>query len=222
MGKDSREIRQEIEETRGRMGETIEALGYKADVPARLKDNVNERVETVKGVIAGAVSTAKLKIGGSVAHAKDAVGGTVSDAQDAIGGAAGDRVAGARRAIGVVQENPLGLAIGALAIGFLGGLLLPISDIEREKLGPIRDNLVDQAKGATSELVEHGKSVLTETANAAVASAASHMKDAADGTDANALLEHGKAVLAETAHAAVASAQSHLSDATGAGSTTAV
>jgi len=31
MGKDSREIRQEIEETRERMGDTIEALGYKTD-----------------------------------------------------------------------------------------------------------------------------------------------------------------------------------------------
>ena len=33
MGKDSSEIRREIEETRARMGDTVEALSYKADVP---------------------------------------------------------------------------------------------------------------------------------------------------------------------------------------------
>ena len=52
MGKDASEIRREIEETRARMGDTVEALGYKADVPARVKDAVNERVETVRGSMA--------------------------------------------------------------------------------------------------------------------------------------------------------------------------
>ncbi len=36
MGKDSSEIRREIEETRARMGDTVEALSYKADVPAQI------------------------------------------------------------------------------------------------------------------------------------------------------------------------------------------
>jgi Protein of unknown function (DUF3618) len=33
MGQDPDEIRQEIEQTRAEMGETVEAIGYKADVP---------------------------------------------------------------------------------------------------------------------------------------------------------------------------------------------
>jgi hypothetical protein len=32
MGQDPSEIREEIDETRARMGETVEALGYKTDV----------------------------------------------------------------------------------------------------------------------------------------------------------------------------------------------
>ena len=32
MGEDPRQIRREIEETRGRMTETVEAIGYRADV----------------------------------------------------------------------------------------------------------------------------------------------------------------------------------------------
>ena len=35
MGQDPAAIRQEIEQTRERMGDTVDALGYKADVPAR-------------------------------------------------------------------------------------------------------------------------------------------------------------------------------------------
>jgi hypothetical protein len=51
MGKDASTIKQEIAETRERLGETVEALGYKADVGARLKDSVQNRAETVKETI---------------------------------------------------------------------------------------------------------------------------------------------------------------------------
>ena len=40
MGQEPDEIRGRIEQTRNEMGETIDALGYKADVPARAKDKV--------------------------------------------------------------------------------------------------------------------------------------------------------------------------------------
>jgi hypothetical protein len=36
MGKDPSEIREEIEQTRGDMGESVEALGHKPDVKARV------------------------------------------------------------------------------------------------------------------------------------------------------------------------------------------
>ena len=211
MGKDSREIRHEIEETRERMGETIEALGYKADVPARVKDNINERVETVKGVIGDAVANAKGALGGRVSSAKDAL----DDTKHAIGDGTADRVAGAKRAIGLAGENPLGLALGALAVGFLTGLLIPVSDLERKNLGPLRDKVIEQAKDMTSDLVDQGKAVISETTQAAVQSAQSHLSAAHADGGASALLEHGKAVVTETAQAAVKSAQSHISSAQG-------
>ncbi len=235
MGKDSSEIRREIEETRARMGDTVEALGYKADVPARVKDAVNERVETVKGTIGSVVDSVKETVTGAVSGASGAVGA----ASDALGGATGkvgsalggarrsvsqtlgdttgrlqdttsdvrssvqntlsntvgsvtDKLPGpddvryaARRGAGIVQENPLGLALGALAIGFLAGLAAPITDIEREKVGPLRDDLVDRAKSVTSDALEHGKQVLQETAQAAL--------DAAQQS----AQQHGQQVLSE-------------------------
>ena len=38
MGQDPREIRQDIEQTRERMGDTVEALGHKTDVTGRAKE----------------------------------------------------------------------------------------------------------------------------------------------------------------------------------------
>lgn len=53
-----------------------------------------------------------------------------------------DQVEGqVRRAAGVGQENPLGLAVGAVAVGFLAGMLVPSSRVEDEKLGPKADRV---------------------------------------------------------------------------------
>jgi Protein of unknown function (DUF3618) len=40
-------IREDIEETRARMGETAEAIGYKADVKSRVKDTIVEKKDAV-------------------------------------------------------------------------------------------------------------------------------------------------------------------------------
>jgi len=66
MGEDSSAIRQDIEQTRAQMGDTVEALGYKTDVPSRAKDKAN----SVKSRITGATpDTGDVKDG-----AKQAVG----------------------------------------------------------------------------------------------------------------------------------------------------
>jgi hypothetical protein len=54
MGEDPRAIREQVEQTRERMGDTVEALAYKADVKTRAKENVNDKVESVKSVFTGA------------------------------------------------------------------------------------------------------------------------------------------------------------------------
>ena len=51
MGQDPAAIREQIEQTRERMGETVDAIGYKADVPARAKDSIGEKVDTLKSKI---------------------------------------------------------------------------------------------------------------------------------------------------------------------------
>lgn len=161
MGKDTEQIRREIEDTRERIGETADAIGYKADVPARVRENINDKVEGVKQSVRSGIDTIT-----------STVSGTSSKVGDAVGGTAGDMKKSMKGATARVIQNPLGLAIGAAAIGFLAGLAIPITEIEEQNLGPIRDQIADQIKDA--DLLEHGKQVLQETAQAAMSSAQDH------------------------------------------------
>jgi gas vesicle protein len=144
MGQEPGAIRDEIEQTRERMGDTVEALAYKADVKSRAKESVSDKVGSLKSKVTGAA-------------------GTVGDATPSTG----DVKQGARQAAGVAQENPLGLAIGAVAMGFLGGLLVPASRVENEKIGPMADTVKDQVRETAQTAVEHGKQAAQDAAQAA-------------------------------------------------------
>jgi gas vesicle protein len=148
MGQDPDAIRREIEETRERMGETVGAIGYKADVPSRAKEKVSGTVQSVKESITGTASS---------------VTGTVSDATPS----AGDVKHAAKRGAGLAQENPLGLAVGSIAIGFLAGMLIPSTNVENEKLGPVADQVKDQVMETGQEALERGKQVAQEVASTA-------------------------------------------------------
>jgi hypothetical protein len=144
MGEDPNAIRDEIADTRERMGETIDALGYKADVKSRAKDSVTGKVDSVKD-----------RLGLAGQKASD----VTPDAEQVKGQV--------RKAAGIAQENPLGLAVGAIALGFLAGLLVPSSRVEDEKLGPAADRVKDQAKETGQEALERGKQVAQSAAQSA-------------------------------------------------------
>lgn len=92
---DPEEIREQIEETRREMGDTVEALAAKADVKARVK----EKVESTK-------EAAAEKLG----KAKDASPDGAASA--------------ASQATQTAKENPIPVAaLGAFAAGFLLGRL---------------------------------------------------------------------------------------------------
>jgi gas vesicle protein len=166
MGQDPDAIREEIERTRMEMNETVDAIGYKADVPSRAREAVSDKVDSVKS-----------KVGDTAARAKDAIAGTASRAGDKVGDTAGgvrgatpsrgDVKQTARRAAGMAQRNPLGMAIGAAALGFLAGLAVPSSRVEDRKLGPVADQVKDKAREVGQETLERGRQVAQEAARSA-------------------------------------------------------
>ena len=122
MGEDPNAIRADIERTRADMGDTVDALGYKADVKSRAKDRISDTAS-------------------------------------------------------VAQENPLGLAIGGVAVGFLAGILVPSSRVEDEKLGPMADQVKDQIKETGQEAVERGKEVAQQAAETAKEAGQQHAEE---------------------------------------------
>ncbi|MDA0181191.1 DUF3618 domain-containing protein [Solirubrobacter phytolaccae] len=151
MGEDPDLIRKEIEQTRADMGETVDALGYKTDVKARAKDSIHDKKESVMGV----ASSAKERLVGA--------GQTVGDKTPDSGQVKGQ----AKKAASVAQQNPLGLAVGAIAVGFLAGMLVPSTRVEDEKMGAISDDVIDRAKETGQEALEHGKQVAQEAVQSA-------------------------------------------------------
>lgn len=145
MGQDPGVIRAEIEETRERVGEEVDALSYKTDVGARVGDYVDDKKQAVKSKLTGA---------------KDTVTGAVPDTRTVTHGAG--------RLRDTAANNPLGLAIGAVAVGFVIGTLLPQTRVENEQMGDMSDRLVDAAKDTAQEAVERGRQVAQEAVGAGV------------------------------------------------------
>jgi hypothetical protein len=144
MGKDPSDIRAEIEQTRARVGDEADALSYKTDVPARVGDYVDDKKQAVKD---------------KVTDVKGAVTGTASRAVPS-----GEKVG---RVKDTAERNPLGLAVGAAALGFVAGLLIPSTRVENERMGEMSDHVVDAAKETASDAVERGKQVAEEAAETA-------------------------------------------------------
>lgn len=159
MGQDPRQIRQEIEETRSRMSETVEAIGYRTDVKTRTRDAVarrkdaavsrtNEIVNRVVGAMPDVPSPTDVSMPGFVPD--------------------GEQVKrAAQRGVSTAQANPIGLGVASVAVGFLAGMLLPTTRAEDARLGDLSDELRHQAREVGHEALDRGKQVAQEAAQSA-------------------------------------------------------
>jgi hypothetical protein len=101
-------VREEIEQTRAELGDTVASLAEKADLKGQAKQAVNKAKDTVTGKVSDVKDTVVDKKDEFVSSAREATPGTANQA--------GQRVAS------VARENPVPLAaLGAFALGFLIG-----------------------------------------------------------------------------------------------------
>jgi hypothetical protein len=145
MGEEPGVIRAEIEQTRERVGNEVDALSYKTDVGARTQDYIDDKKQAVKSKLTGA---------------RDTVTGPLPDRRAIKRGASHMRE--------TAESNPLGLAAGGLAVGFLVGTVLPKTRVENEQVGQLSDRMIEAAKDTAGEAVERGKQVAQEAVGAAV------------------------------------------------------
>ena len=148
MAQTSDELKQEISQTREQMAETADALAYKADVPTRTKDWVGEKKDAIVSAVGGATAT---------------VGDATPDGADVA-----QSVSRVKR---LAERNPIGLAIGGAAVGFIAGLLAPSTRIEDERIGPMADEVKATAADAGREALDRGKDVIQEAGATAIETA---------------------------------------------------
>jgi hypothetical protein len=207
MGQTPDEIRTDIEQTRDRMTETVEAMAYRADVKTRAKESIfgkkEKAMQASEGVVDKARGTvqrltaplpppreAASSVSASVSEAASTMSTAAADAASSVadaGASVADRVSETmpdreqvREVISVSQSNPVGLALGAAAVGFLIGLAVPTTRTEDEKLGPISDKIKAEASNVGQEALEHGKQVAQATAETAIQTAKEESKEHAD------------------------------------------
>lgn len=165
MGEDPEVIEQEIERTRERMSERTDALAYKADVKSRAQDAIAEKRDAIRGRVRGA-------LGGAREAAPD---------PDQVRGRA-DQVRGrARQGVSLVRDNPLGLALGAAAVGALIGLALPRTAIEDERMGETADALKAKIAETGQDALGRGQQVAQDAMQAAKESGSQHAGELAEG-----------------------------------------
>lgn len=148
MGQDPSQIREEIEHTRAEMGDTVDALAHKTDVKSRVKESYRDKKERLRNQMMGTTSR---------------IGDATPDTQQVK--------QGAQQAVGVAEENPIGLALGGVAAGFLAGMLIPSTKLEDERVGPIADQVKDKAVETGQEAIERGKDVAGQVAEQAAETA---------------------------------------------------
>jgi gas vesicle protein len=169
MGQDPSQIREEIEQTRSEMGDTVDALAHKTDVKSRVKESFTDKKERLRNQMMGTSS-----------RISDATPETQQVKE------------GARHAVGVAEENPIGLALGGVAAGFLAGMLLPSTRMEDEKVGPIADQVKEKAAEAGQEAVERGKEVAGQVAEQATETAKEAGQEQADALKSSVQEEGGE------------------------------
>jgi len=186
MAQKSDELKSEIEQTRERMGETADALAYKADVPTRTKDWIGEKKDAVVSTVSGATSKVAEATpdGEQVTHSMSRV----------------KRLA---------ERNPLGLAIGGAAAGFIAGLLTPATRIEDERLGPMADEVKSAAAEVGREALDRGKEVVQDAGESAMETASKRASEETDGLTENLQDKARGAVSGRPETAASATSEAH-------------
>jgi hypothetical protein len=169
-------IRSDIEQTRAEMGETLDALGYKANVPARTRGWFASKKDRVVGAGGSAVSSLSSATDTMLTKVSGATGTVVTKVSDATPGT-GEIQAGAGRVKDTAEQNPLALAAAGAAVGFVVGFLAPSTRIEDEKVGSLADEVKSTAADAGQEALEHGKQVAQAAAESAVETAKQQGKE---------------------------------------------
>lgn len=163
MDQDRDQIR-EIEDARERVAQDVRSVAENANVVQRAKETVQGKVDDAKNAVGGTVQNAREQL----SSARDNVQSSMQD----VGRSMRENLRNTN-----LLENPMAMLIGGLAVGFLIGLVLPVTQFEAERIGPIAGDMKDRVRGAGSEVVRRGGEVIKETIEASREAASNAVRE---------------------------------------------
>ena len=133
--------------------------------------SVSKKMSNVTSTLGAVTASSGEALTGAGTQVKSAAQSAVAATKNLASSRSPHEAAGGLRS--AIVENPLGAVVGALAAGFLVGLAFPVTDIEREKVGPLGDTLRDSAQTTANEVVDHGKAAIADAVSGALGQAVS-------------------------------------------------
>jgi hypothetical protein len=152
MGQSAEELRRDIEQTRGELGETLDAIGDRVS-PGRMMERRKNRATNMFRSTRERVMGSASDTGHAVADTGHAIGDAASGALDSLKGSP-DAV---RRQ---TQGSPLVAGAIAFGVGVLVASVVKPSEIEKQAAGQLMDKaqpLTEELKHAGQEAAEHLK-----------------------------------------------------------------
>jgi gas vesicle protein len=134
-----------------------------------LTQRIADRADDVRHAIGSAVGSAAEDLGeragelkerareraGDLAERAEEVGSSARERARELGHRAQEQTRRARTGLGrLMEDNPLAVAAGVAVIGLAAGLLVPETEQERRRLGPVRDDLAERAQTTASKIKE--------------------------------------------------------------------
>lgn len=147
----------EVADARERVAQDVRSVAENANVVERAKETVQNRMDDAKSAVGGTVQGARDSIQSSVQNIGSSVRDNLRDTN--------------------LMENPVAMLVGGLAVGFLIGLVLPVTRFENERIGPIAEDMKDRVREARSEVVRRGGEVIKETIDASKTAATNSLRD---------------------------------------------
>lgn len=144
---------------RSRLGKAEEVLRDVADEVtdgvADAKRKLGRKVEETKESLREAASAGKEAILERSASARQSLAEFTETGREKLGEFASD-------AVSKGENHPIGLAVGALAVGFLAALVLPTTRKEKAVLGDSADRTISRLKATGTDIANEAKSVIHE------------------------------------------------------------
>jgi hypothetical protein len=181
------ELRNEIEDTREHLGDTLDAIGDRVSpgrIVERRKNRARQSIDSVRERVMGAVPSAPSmpSVKTTMAGPRDAASGTMSSVSEGAHSVVEGVKHAPEMAASGAQGNPLVAGGIAFGLGVLVASLLPTTEAEASVAGSVVEPVKEQATEIGKEVASTAKDAAAQAgqeAKQAVSEAATAVKDEA-------------------------------------------